>query len=804
MRSTLMIGAGVLLLSSRIGTAQTAPKPPVQQPVAPGPTVPSLGSIDFGARGTDTELDAAQYERYRDLRSGAASLFAISKETASYFFDASAFNVGYRDQRYKLRYDRHKLNFGFLWDSIPINYSELTVSPWTVGDNAVLTISPTLRQQVQNRTAVGVPCAPGAPPAACGNPTQAAAALTNRSIYNVNLPGFEIRSRRDTAAFGLAYEATPNLGVNVGFTTTSRTGYQPWGASFAFNNANELPLPVDNRTNDISAGVEWANRKGMVRLAWDGSFFSNSFESLTWDNPIRATDFNNGLLPPAGPYDPNGYSNGNGPAQGRMALAPGNNMNVVSATGLYKMARRTSVNGTLQFTTQSQDEALIPWTINPVIANPTVYAAFPHLAALPRSTAEAEVKGVNALLNLNSRPFRNTAFTVRYRYNDRDNQTPVFDATEYVRFDAVPEEIEHGLSQQYDTTRKTFDVNASYSLTGWGALRIGYGHDAWDRQGRGFSSVGDDLIRVSFDTITSQYVTLRAGFDRSWRRGEGFIESGVDYEGPGGTQPSLRYYDEADRDRTRASLTVSVMPVEMVDLSVTYSGGKDTYLTDEFAPGREQFGLLEAETQAVTVGVNVAPLPAFAFGGTYGYETNSALQRSRNANPPPDPSWFDPTRDWDLDNGDKVNTLTLYADLLKVIKRTDIRLSYDLMDSDNPFVFGGPRIEQLNTNTTVTGSPPCPAGVSDCFIPLPDVETTWNRFTADVKYFFKTNVGIGFAYWYEKLNVRDFATIDSNGSVGFNPATGAVRVDYLGGLITGYNPRDYTGNTVSVRLLYLF
>ena len=45
---------------------------------------------------------------------------------------------------------------------------------------------------------------------------------------------------------------------------------------------------------------------------------------LTWDNPIRATDFNNGLLPPNGPYDPSGYSNGNGPAQGRMALAPSN------------------------------------------------------------------------------------------------------------------------------------------------------------------------------------------------------------------------------------------------------------------------------------------------------------------------------------------------------------------------------------------------------------------------------------------------------------------------------------------------
>ena len=362
--------------------------------------------MDFGFRGTGTDLDEARYERYRDLRSGAASLFQVGKETPSYFLDASAFNVGYRDQQYKLRYERHGLNFGFLWDSIPLNYSYMTVSPWAVGSDGVLTISSALRQQVENRAAVGVPCAPGAPPASCSNPTQAAAALTNRSIYNVDLSGFDIQSKRDTASFRLGYVATQNLDVTVLFSTTGKSGHQPWGASFAFNNANELPLPLNNRTNDISTGVEWANRKGMVRLAWDGSFFNNDLQTLTWDNPIRATDFNNGLQPPNGPYDPNGYSNGNGPAQGRMALPPSNSMNVVSAMGLYKMPRRTAINGTLQFTSFNQNEALIPWTINPLINTPAVFAVFPHLAALPRSTAEAEAKGVNGLIGLNSRPFR--------------------------------------------------------------------------------------------------------------------------------------------------------------------------------------------------------------------------------------------------------------------------------------------------------------------------------------------------------------------------------------------------------------
>jgi hypothetical protein len=69
------------------------------------------------------------------------------------------------------------------------------------------------------------------------------------------------------------------------------------------------------------------------------------------------------------------------------------------------------------------------------------------------------------------------------------------------------------------------------------------------------------------------------------------------------------------------------------------------------------------------------------------------------------------------------------------------------MDSNNAFLFGGPRILQLETNTTVTGSAPCPAGVSDCFIPLPDVDTTWTRFTADMRYFFTSKVGLGFAFW---------------------------------------------------------
>ena len=67
-----------------------------------------------------------------------------------------------------------------------------------------------------------------------------------------------------------------------------------------------------------------------------------------------------------------------------------------------------------------------------------------------------------------------------------------------------------------------------------------------------------------------------------------------------------------------------------------------------------------------------------------------------------------------------------------------------------------------------------------------------------------SRVGVGFGYYFEKLDVVDFNTLDTNGPLGFSPATGDPRLDWLGGLTLGYGNRPYTGNTAYVRLLYRF
>jgi MtrB/PioB family decaheme-associated outer membrane protein len=801
MRNNMMLAGALFLLTASHGLAQTPQAPQVQPQV---PASGFSGTVDIGGQFSTIDGDEARFQRYRDARDGLYSQISLNRQGTSYLFDANASHVGYRDQRYKATVLSRKLNVGFDWVSIPLNYSYIARTPYVTSGNT-LSLDDAAQRAVQGPTfapadglAVGVPCAPGAPPASCSTPALAALAKANRSIYNGLAPAFDLRQKRDNSSVGLNYAATRSVDIEARFTSSKRGGAQPWGASFAFNNAIELPKPLDDRTNDLSLAATWARPGAMFRVGWDASRYTNHFDSLVWDNPVFLNSYTNGLAPPLGPYDPSGYSNGNGPGQGRQSVAPDNMMHVVSATGLYKMRGRTTINGTLQLTSQKQDDDLIPFTINPVINAPIVFAAFPHIAQLPRATAEAEAKGVNTLVSLTSRPYRPVNVTVRYRFNKRDVQTPTFDATEYVRFDAVPEEIEEGLSHQFDTSRHLLDANLSFTAGGWGTLRAGYGHEAVERHGRGFSDVGEHIFRLSFDTYSSRFVTIRASFDTGRRRGQGFVEaaSGNDEPtaGPGGTQPTLRYYDEADRDRIRGSLLFTVMPRDAVDLYVQVASGRDKYRADNATapvsrPG-ELFGLQQSDTASVNVGINYHPSEVVAVGANYGRDTYGSFQLSRNANPPPDPTWTDPNRNWTLDNDDKINAFTAYLDLKRPVPNTDIRFDYDYSDSRNSFVHGGPRIAAL-------------ASLGQ-FIPLPNVENTWHRATADLQYFFNTRVGLGFGYAFEKLDIVDFNTIDSNGPGGFAPATGEPRIDYLGVLLTGYGNRPYKGSTGFIRLLFHF
>jgi hypothetical protein len=779
----LMVTAALLLASATLAMAQSKPAE-----ASSGTAVkPASGSVDFGFRATSVKGDEARYERYRDLRDGAYTNIVFGKETDTYVFGLTAKNVGYHDQNYTADYQNSKMKLSFVFDSIPLNYCYNCLTPWKETSGNSWALDDATQKQVQNSRpqTPGGPTTP-LPPGFVAIPTTAAQ-LQSQSVYRAQAQTFEMQQRRDQTGFNLAYDVTPDVALIAGFTTTKKSGYQPFGMSHAFGNANELPMQLDNRTNDFGAAIEWAKPQGMFRAAFEHSMFSNQFNEVMWDNPLHLTDYKNGLpvipcgtTPPTGPFDCNGYSNGNGAARGRISSFPDNSMTVASFMGLYKFSRSTTVNGTVQISNQANDDGIIPWTTNSTINQPLVWASYPFIAELPRETAEATVRGVNALINFNSRPTRKLGLNMKYRNNTHANISRPFPYDENVRFDAVPEETPGQMAEGHSIIRDTFDASVSFNVMPFSTLRVGYLYDNFDRTGRAHNDMRDSGFRATWDTTGSQWVSLRVGYEFISRTGYGFSEQAIE---DAASQPGLRFYDEADRDRNRFNALVTLTPTPTMDLTASV-----TYTDDQYGGPGLEFGLLSNTNTAFNLGVNYTPTDHIAMGANYGRDDFSTSQKSRNANPAPDPQFNDPNRDWTLDNDEKVNNFDLYLDLLNTFKNTGIRFAWNYSDSDNGFLLGGPRV-----------SPSVPGSLAalGTFEQLPNVTNTWQQFMIDLKYSFSAKVGFAVGYFYEKLDVTDFATINL-------PGTDQPRIDYLGGLTTGYGNRPYNGSTFSARLLYSF
>jgi hypothetical protein len=736
-------------------------------------TSSSSGTLDLGGRFTSTTGDEARYERYRDLRDGANINLLFNKQTENWNFDIKAFNIGYHDQRYTLNFNSQRVKLNLFFDQTPTNYAYYTRTPFncTAGD---CSLDAGLRAQVEAGRAVGVP--------------QNTGQLLGGTVYNTIARQFDLQSRRDTFAGEARLSATDNFDFILGFNTYKRTGNMPWGANFAFPLLMEVPLEIDNRETEMKVGIEWASHQGMFNATYEHAKFDQNIPTFRYDNPQRVTDFCEYGLSGQAPgtcYDPRGYIVATGgPNDGLMSMFPTNSRDTFSTTAMVKLPVNTTANASFSYGSARQDEALIGWTTNPVIANAAVYASFPELAHLPRDSAQLRVGYTTATASLRSRPHKDITLSARYRYNGRSDFSRPFHGVEYVRMDAVPEET-GGEAEPLNIDRNTFDANVAFTGIPYTSLRVGYQYYRLEHGVRTTQGYEDDTARISLDTVGNQYFTLRAIYEHTNRDVINLSEEALEHAA---MQPAARFYDEAARKSDKATFILELTPSDAFGINFSMAYGKDDY--QEGDPEQE-FGLLNNKNTSYTVGINYAPSAKVNLGADYGHEKYEALQESRNANPSPDSSWTDPNRNWTLNHDEKVNYFSVYLNLVKALEKTDIRASYDFSDSDQGFVHGGPRISSIT------------------FVPLPNVTNKWQRATVDLRYSISEKVGLGAAWWYEKFEVEDYATINTAGPQTLpRPELGAqtdtARIDWLGSLLTGYGNRPYKGNTVFLRLFYMF
>jgi MtrB/PioB family decaheme-associated outer membrane protein len=662
-------------LAAALVPSVAAQTPPLGSP--PEMTQTRVGEIDFGARATAVDGDAARFQRLRDLRDGPTlDRVRYDREMEAWNFRAAMDHVGYRDQRYQAAYERYgRIKASFTWDQVPLFYSADTRTPFRQVSEGMFRLDEALRAAIER-----------------GAGTTALFVPESRQ--------FNLRSRRDVADARFVYAVAPHADVRMTFTSTGRNGAQPWGTSFGQTNAVELPVPVDHRTNDLNATVEWATDRGMARLAYDGSWFNNGVETLIWDNPLRATDL------------------ATAPAQGRMALWPDSTAHTASAAGSVALPARTRGFAYVSVGTWLQDEELLPHTINSAIP----------VIPLPRATAEAEARIIAMNYRVTSRPAPAVWLNGQFRLYDYDNRTPHFPVGQYVRTDSGSATSLTGGSEPFGYIRHFVDLDASFTPIRFTAFRVGYGREHDDRTFRFLEETTDQTLRAAIDSVGLTWGSVRLQYERAQRTGEGLDE---EVFSDIGEQVSLRQFDISDRVRHRVTAVLQVMPLAAVGLNGSIGIGRES------RPDAA-FGLQDNDLRSVTVGVDLAPREDVLLGATYSLENYSTLQRSRQANP--GPQFDDPTRDWSTDLDEDVHTVTASLDLPAVAERTTVRLSYDYVRSHAQYLYLVP------PNSTL----PPPQQ-------LAPVRNEIQRAVADLQYAWSRRVAVGIGYAYDRFDVDDFA-----------------------------------------------
>jgi MtrB/PioB family decaheme-associated outer membrane protein len=705
--ATIVVLATLLPGVTATAAAQTGAQAPPER---------MTGAVDFGVRFTDVSGDTAKWQRFRDLGDGVyVQSFKLNRSGVDWKFQATAANLGRDDQRYTLSFkSRGRLNVSFSWDQIPLWVSNSTATLYTGIGTGTLRIADNIQQSTQ---------------LAAGN-------LAN---FIGGAQKFNLRSRRNVAKLDVVFSPTGAIDVIFNLKNTSREGTQPYGAYLL--QPIEVPLPVDTRTTDVGTSLQWTSARGRLGIGYQGSWFDNRVPTFIWDNPWRFDD-----------------SSSAGAGQGRMALWPDNTLHALTASGAVKAAGRTNLTASVTFGRASQNEALLPFTINTQIVAP----------ALPRQTADAQVRNTAANIALTSRPHPWLWMSARWRYYDSNNRMPDFGSPDYIRADQRVSVFEPIISTApLSFSRNNVDLDLSVTPRPFAALRVGYSRNGSTWENRIFSEAVEDVVRASVDATPVDWLTFRGIVEHAERTGSGFrLELLQEFE----EQPDMRHFDIADRDRTRFTALVQVTPGSVFGASASVSKGKDEY--NDAKVGAGGFGLKSYENRRYSLSIDLTPTEQVSAGVWFVRENYAAFQRSRTASAA---QFTDPQRDWMLDTDDKVDTISAELDLRQIRSKLDVRLGYQTSRAGANYVHSA-------VNSTVIGVPQR----------LPEIRNILDSGTLDMSWPLTDRLGLGVVYRYDRYEVKDFLLDESF----------MTRLDLAGGMFLGYVYRPYTANGIWLRLNY--
>jgi MtrB/PioB family decaheme-associated outer membrane protein len=700
----------------------------------------TYGSLDFGVRATRSSGDLARYERYRDMGDG---LFLergrYSTQPRGWQLDFGTDHLGRRDQRFTGSFVKPGQFKAYAqWDQIPMLMSRTTRTLFTETARGVL--------EIDN----GIQAASQASPSALGT-------FLNQARQ------FDLKTRRHVFEGGAKYignkDAKNGFTISMNVRQIDREGSIPFGGSFGHSNVVETLAPVQHSTTDFGSSAEWVEGNLLVRGGYNGSWFRNDVTSLTFDNPWRVTD---------------AVSAG---SRGRLALAPDNSLIGINGLVSYKLPYRSRASVYASASTlRDGGAALLPFTVNTAVVSPTLDRA--------TTNGKANISSVN--LAFVSRPTRAVDIDLRFRTYDYDNKTPEFTVLQRSAYDNGIQNVTNAAlrhTEPFGVKRETFDGDVRLSPMAVFSAGVGFTHEGEERTHRIFERTNNNVVRFTVDSTRNRWVTVRSKYEYSQKRGEGDAREIADELFAIGEQPGMRHFDIAERNRSRGTILVSVMPKDTLVINGSIAGGKDDYQ-------QSLFGLRDNSHRVYSAGLEYSPSEYVAAGISFSDERYKALSRSRQASPAPSAQFFDESRNWATDTTDTAKSVIAHLDLFQIVRDVDVMLSMDHSRTRGVFDY----ITGAVADRTLPEETPNLPSTLPVPNQLPPAKTGLTRATFDLVYTLTERWGVGFSTWFEKYTVTDFS-LDAEALAVTNPANA---------LLLGYTYAPYTATTVWGRMIYKF
>ena len=668
------------------------------------------GKAVSGSEYYNEQERSSKFFEYRDVPKGFYFKYLdLNVEKGDKFFNFTARNVRQRDSYYDFLmgdYGKYKLDLTF--NRIPHRFGFDGQTLYVEPAPGIFTIADQIQRDAQNAANI-------------------AATYPIISDFLKGAHNVDVDLQRDKATVDFIYKYSVPLNFNLNVSNEQRKGTRPYGASLGFSLANEVPQPVDDRTTNVDANLQYSKNWGTIRGGYFASIYDNSIESLTFDNYYRFTDRT---------YS-SAYSPGDGTSRGRLAFAPSNFAQKFYFNGSFKLFKSARLNASISFGQFSQKASLLPYTINSAIGE-----TIPNALTAPADSANAKANVGSVNLTFTTKLAKNVHLHAGFNYYNFDNKSQEFDIPGYARFDQVWETGPFSNDRNGFMNTKYFG-DVTFNILKNSSIKVGYTfYTLKHKEGPDdFGKSQEGTVKVSFDSSPIDWMNFRVSYSHGNRDWTPPGEDPFVY-GPGFN--FYRYF-EADRNRDAVNLQIDITPATKWDVAFSYMLGNDKYPSSDYGLKKNDFAMYGVDL-GYSVKENVR-VNAFFYNEQYKGDQASRQSGAILSTSPLD--------DWTANLKDVVNTAGcgFAAPLKKDKVNLDVYYSYSRAKG-----------------TSYLYSPP--GGTPDVAVNFaqPLDATTLNQAKVKVTWKITPHFSTALGYWYEQYDLKDIVRnttkVDMQGNSG--------------------------------------